>query len=29
VVETIRKLDAQREADKKQILDEIANLGSH
>ena len=27
VVETIRKLDAQREADKKQILDEIANLG--
>lgn len=27
VVETIRKLDAQREADKKQILEEIANLG--
>ena len=27
VVETIRKLDAQREADKKQILEEITNLG--
>lgn len=27
VVETIRKLDAQREADKKEILEVIANLG--
>ena len=27
VVETIRKLDAEREADKKKILEEIANLG--